>query len=100
MPIPLHLMRRYTLIYQLATKKKPTRSFLREVSDSSFTSFTRSMASLAEDYDMRVEFIADGTGTTGQSGYYRIADWGIINRAKFLSFYPKINQPEDTQKLK
>lgn len=95
MPIPLHLMRRYTLIYQLETKKKPTRSFLIEVSDSSCTSFTRSMASLAEDYDMRVQFIADGTGTTKQSGYYRIEDWGIINKAKFLSFYQKINKAKD-----
>ena len=94
MSIPLHLMRRYTLIYQLATKKKPTRTFLREASGSSCTSFSRSMASLAEDYGMRVEFVADGTGTTKQSGYYRITDWGIINKENFLSFYPTVNKKE------
>ena len=94
MKIPLHLMRKYSLIYLMATNKKPTRAFLCEGSGSSSTAFSRSMGALAEDYGMRVHFIADGTGITKQSGFYQITDWGVFDKAKFLEYYAALGSSE------
>ena len=88
MSIPIHLMRKYAIIYNIAVNKRPSRAFLCECSGSSSTAFTRSLHSLSTDYGMRVLFIADGSGITRQSGFYRIDDWGIIDKKAFIDWYP------------
>ena len=87
--------RKYAIIDALVRLEKPTMKDLIDATNIPEPTMKRQIALLRKESLMDIRFVrTENTQGRGKSGYYFIADWGIINPTKFISEFGGRIPPE------
>ena len=78
--------RKYLIIDCLARLNKPSLADLRRETSIPEVTLKRQMALLRKEYQMDIQFVRH-KNALGNSGYYVLVDWGIINPDKFITSF-------------
>lgn len=84
MKISRDMRRRFALVNALHRQEKPTFKVLRRETKLPESTLKRHLAALRVEFGMHIPFVRESGGVRGASGYYRLADWGILDREAFL----------------
>lgn len=79
--------RKWSLLMALATLSQPTINQLNKKVDIPVPTIRRYIAQLRTEYGMNIQYVK-----AGEDSYYRIMDWGIIDRNEFLYKAPSLIQ--------
>lgn len=87
MNISTDMRRKFDLINALSRTEKPSLHDLHQITKIPESTIKRQLAAIRNEFGMRILFIRESGGERGAIGYYLIADWGIIDREKFIKHY-------------
>lgn len=99
MSLPSPIRRRYQLLYEIGTGNTMTRKGLMDLLEITGQALTRTLAAITEAYGVQFIYVANAADGIGQSesaqGKIRIVDWGILDEAKFLTWYRLLIDAEE-----
>jgi hypothetical protein len=79
------MKRKFDLINQLSKTDRPRLYDLHKATGIPESTIKRQLAAIRADFDMTILFVRDpGDGERGNTGYYMLTDWGILNRSAFI----------------
>lgn len=97
------MKKKFALINVLSKLEKPSLLDFHRATKIPQSTIKRQLAALRKEFGMQILFIREPTNEKGRKGYYMLIDWGIIDRATFLTMYSHIegirpleNKPSDT----
>jgi hypothetical protein len=95
MAISRDIKRKFELVNALSKKNRPSLNDLHLETGIPESTIKRQISALREEFGMEILFIRGARGAPGEpgtAGYYMLTNWGILERAAFLSRYGKLEQ--------
>lgn len=84
MSLPNDLERKYAIITALSTLERPSLRDLHQETRIPESTLKRQLGQIRDAFGMQIEFVRETGQSRGAVGYYKLADWGILDRARFL----------------
>lgn len=87
MTLPNPFGRRYQIIYEVGTERTIDRSDLLQVLDVDGQTLRRTLLAITETFGIQFMYVANAAGGKDAPGVIRISDWGILDKARFITWY-------------
>lgn len=90
MPLSKDRERKYAIISALSKLEKPSLRDLHRETKIPEPTLKRQLMIIREEFGMKILFVRESTGERGATGYYMLADWGIVDRSAFLRLFGQL----------